>query len=52
MEELKEKFRKKNPDIKIKLKSKDFFFNFLVFVNNVQAVKSVMSQILAYTGGR
>lgn len=34
------------------MKSKDFFFNFLVFVNNVQAVKSVMSQILAYTGGR
>lgn len=45
--------KKKNPKIKIKLKLKFvFIFYFLVCVNSVQAVKSVVSQILAYTGGR
>lgn len=44
--------KKKNPEIKIKLKLKFvFIFYFLVCVNSVQAVKSVVSQILAYTDG-
>lgn len=53
MEEREENCKKKNPEIKIKLKLKFIFiFYFLVCVKNVQAGKSVVSQILAYTGGR